>query len=221
MGQSQQPPERRSPGRPRVGDLDGAQLTGLRGVQEAVSQISRWLMAIYALDFEFSAGPYVISHRAARELTGGHLPRSGVLVRQWDGEAEIGLYLDPRDATAAGVVVEETSHLVCLAWHAARDLPVSRLHLEFQAEVDRYAVDRLAGRDGFAHFRNFRWASFLDVEERQRYRAAHRLGERFCRALTARHPRRCDTPGLLRALRSFYRAAPERRLQAAERIAVH
>jgi hypothetical protein len=111
--------------------------------------------------------------------------------------------------------VEETSHLLCLAWHATHGLPISRLILELQAEVDRYLVARLAGADPFAHFERFRWDSWMDAATRARYEAAHRAGERYCRGLALRHPGLGDIPALLNELRDFYRASPQAKLRQA------
>jgi len=110
-------------------------------------------------------------------------------------------------------VVEETSHLLCLAWHAAHDRPVSRLTLELQGEVDRYVVARLQGRDGFDHFSGFSWAAGMDTATRELYSAAHRSALRYCRVLARRFPERADTPALLSELRRFYRAGPEQKLR--------
>ncbi len=132
-------------------------------------------------------------------------------------ELLLGLYLDPCDRGDPDTVVEETSHLLCLAWHAAHDRRVSRLTLELQGEVDRYAVARLQGRDGFGHFERFAWADWMDAETRGLYEAAHRAARRYCRRLTRRFPERRDTPALLSELRGFYRASPEQKLHAATR----
>jgi hypothetical protein len=137
------------------------------------------------------------------------------VVVEGDEAVCVGLYLDPRDREDPDAIVEETSHFVCVAWHASQNRPVSRLVLELQSEVDRYAVSRLTGGDPLRHFRRFRWAAWMDEETRGLYRRAHQAGHRYCRALSRRFPARCDTPGLLAELRRFYRASPEHKLHAA------
>ncbi|MBW2269649.1 MAG: hypothetical protein JRH16_13830 [Deltaproteobacteria bacterium] len=168
----------------------------------------RWLTAIYRLDLELDAARCVVEPECAREWLPPGSPRTGLVVVEQGNEAFAGIYVDPSDAEDENAVLEETSHLVCLAWHAAHDRPVSRLQLELQSEVDRYAVARLRGRDGFAHFRGFRWAAGMSVGARRRYRAAQRAGLRTCVALERRHPGRADTPGWLAELRRYYRASP-------------
>lgn len=187
----------------------------MRQVRRAVGAAQRRLAAIYRLDLDFRAEEFVIPAHRARRLLPPASPRTGVLVRWSGSELELALYVDPRDRHDVASIVEETSNLVCLAWHAAQERPVSRLVLELQSEVDRWAVARLAGRDAYAHFEGFVWDDWMGPRDRQRYRLAHRTAHRYCRALDRRYPRRADTPHLLRELRRFYRRTPEEKLRAA------
>ena len=158
----------------------------------------------------------MVSPEKARSLLPGDAPRSGVVVLDEGSELCLGLYVgSPATRATPDTVLEETSHLLCLAWHAAHDRRVSRLTLELQGEVDRYVVARLQGRDGFGHFEGFVWADWMDAETRGLYEAAHRAALRYCRLLTRRFPGRRDTPALLSELRCFYRASPEQKLHAA------
>jgi len=181
----------------------------------AVAAAGRWLTGIYRLDLGLRAEHFVVSPDDARSLLPGDAPRSGVLVLDEGPELRLGLYVDPRDQGDPDAVVEETSHLLCLAWHATHGRRVSRLILELQGEVDRYAVARLQGRDGFGHFERFVWADWMDPGARRLYATAHRSGLRYCRLLSRRFPRRRDTPALLSELRRFYRASHEQKLRAA------
>jgi hypothetical protein len=185
-----------------------------RAVARRVAVVQRWLTAIYHLDVELDAEQLVMPARQARALLPGGGPRSGVLALEEAGDLWLAVYLDPRDQSDPDAVVEETSHLVCLAWNAAQGRRVSPLQLELQGEVDRYVVNRLRGRDGLRHFHGFRWADGLDAAERDRYQTAHRVAHRYCRTLSRRFPSTRDTAPLLRELRDFYRAPGIRRLQA-------
>jgi len=196
----------------RVSDRAAAAESGL---VRAVAAAGRWLTGIYRLDLGIRAEHFMLSPEDARSLLPGDAPRSGVVVLDEGQELLLGLYLDPCDRGDPDSVVEETSHLLCLAWHAAHGRRVSRLTLELQGDVDRYAVARLQGRDGFGHFERFVWADWMDAETRGLYEAAHRAALRYCRRLTRRFPERRDTPALLSELRGFYRASPEQKLHAA------
>ncbi len=187
----------------------------MRRLRRQVAATQRTLHAIYDLDLELAAEQYLVAPEAARRLLPDPSPRSGVIAVEADDELHLGLYLDPRDQQDLDSIVEETSHLVCLAWHAAHGRRVSRLILELQGEVDRYAVARLSGRDALGHFRDFAWDGWMDAATRARYETAHRVAERYCRALSRLFPRQAQVPGLLASLRRFYRAAPEVKLRAA------
>jgi hypothetical protein len=118
----------------------------------------------------------------------------------------LGLYFDDRDRTDPAAIVEETSHWLCLTWHARQARPVSRLVLELQAEVDRYAVERLGGGSGLTHFDGVVWDPGLSETDRSRYEVAHSAARRYCRGLSRRFPYWSDVPALLAELRRFYRA---------------
>lgn len=185
------------------------------GVGGAVASALEALRGIYQIDLELEVERFVVDPALARRVLPDPSPRSGVVVVEEGEQAWLGLYLDPRDRADPDTILEETSHLLCLAWHAAEGRPVSPLILELQGEIDRYAVARLEGRDAFRHFRDFVWDDWMDGATRRRYETAHRRGLRYCRRLARRYPRRADTPGLLAELRRFYRATCERKLRLA------
>ncbi len=186
-------------------------------VSLAVSRIARWLSGVYALelDVDVDLARCVIEDDQAEQLLPSDGPRTGVVVLEEDDDLWLGLYIDPRDRGNIGTIVEETSHLLCVAQHALWKLPVSLLALELQAEVDRFLFGSLRGDDPLAHFRHFSWRANLDPVARSRYRAAHENGQRYCRRLMRRFPRRRDIPAMLREVRSFYRASPQAKLREA------
>lgn len=185
------------------------------GLSERISAAQGRLSSIYGLDLDLRVEDFLIPAERARELLPAECPRTGMLALQEAGTLYMALYVDRADAADADAIVEETSHILCLAWHAARDWPVSRLHLELQGEVDRYAVARVSGSDidPLGHFEEFDWAEWMDAETLQRYRTAHHVARRYCRGLEARFPQRSDTPAWLSELRRFYRAGPEAKLR--------
>jgi hypothetical protein len=181
----------------------------------AVAAAQRWITAIYRLELDLCAEQFVVDPQTALTLLPPNSPRSGVVVVEESEEVSLGLYVDERDADDPWTVLEETSHLLYLAWLAGRDWSVSRLVLEFQSEVDRYAVVRASGEDGLEHFEGVVWSDRLDDSARELYETAHRSAHRYCRSLSRRYPRRSDMPALLSELRQFYRAAPDQKLNAA------
>lgn len=187
----------------------------LAQTSRVVAMVQRRLDSIYRLGLDLRGDRFVVSPERARELLPEGSPRSGLLVLEEGGDLHLAVYVDPADAWDGDTIVEETSHLVCVAWHAARGQKVSQLQLELQSEVDRYAVARLGRGRGLDHFEDFRWDDRLDAVERDRYEMAHRVAHRYCRGLEVRHPARADTPGLLAELRDFYRRPHHEKLRAA------
>ena len=181
----------------------------------AVADAQLWISSIYRLDLDLRAEQFVVDPATALSLLPPDSPRSGLVVVEEPAEISVGIYIDAADVDDPWTVIEETSHLLYLAWLADHDWSVSRLVLEFQSEVDRYAVARLKGRDGLASFEAFSWCDGMDAPTRERYAAAHRRAHRYCRSLERRYPGRPDTPALLSELRHFYRAAPDQKLNAA------
>lgn len=188
-------------------------------IGERVGQVAGWLASVYALELDFEAERFVLD--LAPELARRLLPdgcSSGLVVLEREDTLELGLHLAPEDCHREGIVLEETSHLVCVAWHAAQELPVSPLILELQAEVDRFAFARLrddgVSRRALAHFERFEFSEGLAPETRRRYRVAHERAHAYCRRLHRRFPRREDAPGLVAELRRFYRSSPDAKLAA-------
>jgi hypothetical protein len=182
-------------------------------LKRAVASAERWLTAIYRLDLGIRAHEFVVSPADALRWLPENAPRTGLVVVDSADDLQLGLYVDPRDVGDPDAVIEETSHWLCLAWHATHDRPVSHLTLELQGEIVRYIVARLQGRDGFGHFAGFSWAAEMDGVTRELYETAHRAALRYCRALARRFPARSDTPALLSELRRFYRAGPEQKFR--------
>jgi hypothetical protein len=123
--------------------------------------------------------------------------------------------------------LEGVSHFVYSTWRLERDLPVSLLELETQAEVDKYAVavfllgQQQGGRyPAQVHARLFDRVSFdvrLEPEQYERYRTAHRCAAQYCRRLERRFVNRgvARIEGLVRELRRFYRLGAAAKLSHA------
>ena len=124
--------------------------------------------------------------------------REVVLLRETGGELEIALVLPPesKQIPSGGAlsdvwlqVAEGVSHFLYLVERARVSLPVTKLELELQAEVDKFVLS--LGFSGFSGFsandardlleRMFDSPRFLDPENSEageRYRLAHHLAAR-------------------------------------------
>ncbi|MEO7205311.1 MAG: hypothetical protein ABI356_10940 [Steroidobacteraceae bacterium] len=202
----------------------------LRGLQNLLGRL-------YDVDLPYDVYDFLVTdRRAVAAATNEHrdLDEELLLAETTDG-AGVALYLDPeilRRLEAADphqaltesnladycTALEGVSHFVYSTWGLERDMPVSLLELETQAEVDKYAVTvfLLAAQqkgDSYpthVHSRLFDRVSFdarLQPDQYERYRTAHVLAAHYCRRLERRFVNR-GTPkieAMVRELRGFYR----------------
>jgi hypothetical protein len=203
---------------------------------------------LYDVDMNYDVYDFLVTDR--RDLTGAApmndaraLDEALLLAESPDG-ARIALYLDAGllrrlegddpvgELTESNLAdyctaLEGVSHFVYSTWRLHRDLPVSLLELETQAEVDKYAVTvfLLADQQGGdypvqVHARLFDRVSFderLAPDQYQRYRTAHRCAAHYCRRLERRFVSRGQAriEALVRELRKFYRLGSAAKLQHA------
>jgi hypothetical protein len=203
----------------------------LRGLQSLLGRL-------YDVDLDYDVYDFLITDRAALAdwIPGNDrraLDEELLLVETVDG-AGVALYIDAEllrrleSADPFGALTEHNladfctalegvSHFVYSTWRLDRDVPVSLLELETQAEVDKYAaaVFLLAQQRGgtypdHVHARLFdrvRFDSRLEPEQYHRYRTAHRCAAQYCRRLETRFVKRGEAriEALVRELRRFYR----------------
>jgi hypothetical protein len=201
---------------------------------------------LYDVDLEYDVYDYLVTDRGmlagscndAREL------EEELLLAEASDGAGVALYLDPsllqrlESADPVGALTEDNladyctalegvSHFVYSTWRLERDLPVSLLELETQAEVDKYAITvfLLANQQGggypaHVHARLFDRVSFdsrLEPDQYKRYRTAHRCAAHYCRRLENRFVSRGQPriEALVRELRKFYRLGSTAKLRHA------
>jgi hypothetical protein len=202
----------------------------LRGLQTLLGRL-------YDVDLPYDVYDFLVTdRRAVADSTNERrtLDEELLLAETADG-AGVALYLDPevlRRLEAADpheclsevnladycTALEGVSHFVYSTWGLERDLPVSLLELETQAEVDKYAVTvfllaRQLGGESYpaqVHARLFDRVSFdvrLEPDQYDRYRTAHRCAAHYCRRLERRFVNRgiARIEAMVRELRGFYR----------------
>ena len=203
---------------------------------------------LYDVELNYDVYDFLVTDRDALPGTAPAAAERDVeeellLAETIDG-AGVALYLDPdllrrlEDADPVGELTEENladyctalegvSHFVYSTWRLDRDLPVSLLELETQAEVDKYAVTvfLLADQQGGGypaqvHARLFDRVSFdarLEPDQYHRYRTAHRCAAHYCRRLEHRFVTRgvARIEALVRELRKFYRLGSMAKLRHA------
>lgn len=163
------------------------------------------------------------------------IDREVLLLKENDDDVEIAVFLpasalDERATLGFDElcqVIEGVSHFVFLVERARRELPLTQLELELQAEVDKYVV--------FAHdphdvrrfephraarirARLFDGACYIDppgTEKGDRYRLANDLAARFSGILAERFARHGRFEQLVCALRRFYGAGQYEKINLA------
>src|SRR5271167_1221192 len=202
----------------------------LRGLQLLLGRL-------YDVDLRYDVYDFLVTDR--RAVAGCGTEEELLLAETLDAGGSTGagvaLYLDPevlrrlehadphRALTEHNLAdyctaLEGVSHFVYSTWGLERDMPVSLLELETQAEVDKYAITvfLLAGQQqaqsypAHVHARLFDRVSFdvrLEPDQYERYRTAHALAARYCRRLERRFVNRgrLKIEAMVRELRSFYR----------------
>lgn len=165
----------------------------------------------------------------------GEIDREVLLLREDGDGVEIAVHL-PQSALDGRAqlrfdevcqVIEGVSHFVFLVERARRELPLTQLELELQAEVDKYVIfvhDLHDGRRFEPHraarvrARLFEAVSYLDppgTEKGDRYRLANDLAARFAGMLEKRFARQGRFEQLLHALRRFYAAGQYEKINLA------
>src|SRR5580692_4564093 len=204
----------------------------LRGLQSILGRL-------YDVDLQYDVYDFLVTDRRALQgaapANDSRASEEELLLAETPDGAGVALYLDPsvlrrlEGADPVGALTENNladyctalegvSHFVYSTWRLERDLPVSLLELETQAEVDKYAVTvfLLARQTGAmvypaqVHARLFdrvRFDARLEPHEYERYRTAHRCAARYCRRLERRFVNRgvARIEAMVRELRSFYR----------------
>jgi hypothetical protein len=215
-----------------------------------VDHLQAQLEATYDVRSGIKVSEFLIDRRGVEQLGGVVSAREEVfLVESADpGAVDLGLYLapelferlrgkDPRQRSGLGLVTEElpafspmaegVSHVLYLSRCADAGRPVSKLELEVQAEIDKFAVSALhlwgRGLKASVHelwerlFLNVRVLPGLTADEEDRYGAAGALGGRYARHLVDRYVKAGHLDGFLRDLRAMYRLLGGEKLQALAR----
>ena len=193
---------------------------------------------LYDVDLDHDVYDFLVTDRRAlagvEPANDSRGSEEELLLAEMPEGAGVALYLDPvllsrlEGADPCGELAEHNladyctalegvSHFVYSTWRLERDLPVSLLELETQAEVDKYAITvfLLADQQGGGypsqvHARLFDRVSFdarLEADQYDRYRTAHRCAAHYCRRLEHRFVTRGQAriEALVRELRKFYR----------------
>ncbi len=213
-----------------------------------LTRLQQLLQRLYAIDLDESIDDYVITDaRLARILRGGESTApEELLVAESEDALEVSLYLAPellaaiedadplerlqhRHVSPLCTLLEGVSHFLYLISRARAARSVTRLELELQAEVDKYAVLGYllrAQRQGslpawLPHwlFEAVRYRADLDAEARSRYTTANAYARRYCRRLQRRFQWAWNGRALMAELRHFHHLAQPQKLRYIDSLA--
>jgi hypothetical protein len=187
---------------------------------QLLRRIQRRLEHFYAIEGCPSVVDFV---RAADDADA----REALLVRELADAVELALVMPERllGADSADVdgymqALEGVSHFVYLSERVRTGLPTTRLELELQAEVDKFALLAVAAnrldppsRDAVCTrlYENVRFLHAAKSEDGERYRFANHLAARYTRRLDPR----AGHEMLKTELRRFYRAGQAEKIRMA------
>jgi hypothetical protein len=165
--------------------------------------------------------------------------REQLLVRQGEGEVELGLFVDEKTLQNLTLndpgrrldeqnlqdflyAVEGVSHFVYLVHRAQMERPLSAVELELQAEVDKYLVALLVSWNQRGEppedlrerlFQRITFAGDLSREERERYVLANSAASSYTASLEERFVRTRAVEEMLAEARRFYRKGLAQKLE--------
>jgi len=207
-----------------------------------LSLLQQILQRLYHVEIDETIEDYVITDRRLAHILRGRdsdAPEE-LLVAESDDTLELSLYLDPvlietlrrhdpfdqlqnGNVNAFCTVLEGVSHFLYLITRARAARSVTRLEMELQAEVDKYAVlayllkaQRQGSLPGWLPrwlFEAVRYRADLDADERSRYVTANDYARRYCRRLQQRFQWAWNGRELLEELRRFHRLDQSRKLR--------
>ena len=213
-----------------------------------LNKLQSLLGRLYDVDMNYDVCDFLVTDRRALQgaapVNDARASDEELLLAETPDGAGIALYLEPSllrrlegddpvgELTESNLAdyctaLEGVSHFVYSTWRLHRDLPVSLLELETQAEVDKYAVtvfllaeQQGGGYPAQVHARLFDRVSFdarLEPDQYHRYRTAHRCAAQYCRRLERRFVSRGQAriEALVRELRKFYRLGSAAKLKHA------
>lgn len=216
-------------------------MQGRRRIRACIlQQLQADLESIYRVEAGLSVTDFLLDRAQRSERSQSSAPEE-LLVREEDGDVELGLYIADevldelsgngdwthRRLQAHCRAVEGVSHFLYVTQRAVIPRPVSQLELELQAEIDKFVTVVLSlwesGRRHAASFLRqllFEEVSFrsdLSDEARARYVRANWLASRYCRFLERQYITRNSIEGFLADLRRIYRMGAGEKLSHAAR----
>ncbi len=198
-----------------------------------LEKIQKDLETLYAIQLDQNVKNFLTQtgHQKGTQKIGSRFQQEALFIRQNGNDVEVGLFFHPKllqklktdnpytrlntsNLEPFLTATEGVSHFLYFLSRAEKELPVTQLEMEVQAEVDKYLLTCFLYYHQHhtlplflfpALFENFRWHEALTPEEKERYEKANTLAARFCNHLETHYLRAKRWQALLGAARQFYR----------------
>jgi hypothetical protein len=214
-------------------------------VPSVLKALQGGLESMYRVETDLDICDFLVDGSGRESLRVERAPREQLLVRQSEGDLQLGLFVDERtlehlefhdprhrldDANLDDflLAVEGVSHFVYLVHRAKVERPVSAAELELQAEVDKYLVALFVTWKQVGEppaglrarlFSQVTFAGDLSREERERYQLANSAADEYAASLEVRFVRPRAVEALLGEVRRFYRKGLAEKLEYITQVA--
>lgn len=197
-----------------------------------LEKIQKDLETLYAFKLDQNVKNFLTQtgKQKGSKKVGGRFHNEALIIKQNEGDIEVALFIHPKllqqlkaDNPYANlnlgnlepflIATEGVSHFLYFISRAEKQLPVTQLEMELQAEVDKYLLacflyyhqHKIIPPFLFSTlFENFRWHNELSNEEISRYKKANALAAKFCNHLQTHYLRTKRWQELLEVVRQFY-----------------
>lgn len=201
-----------------------------------IEQIQTQLESLYGIGLPQRAGDFLIGREEALNYWARgeekKIPKELFFVRKpEDDTVEIALFLDiqllhnlkrndplvsvnDKNLSDFLILIEGVSHFVYFLWKAHREVPITKLELELQAEIDKflmlYFFLKSDSEPGMTFelferlFEDFHLMGELSIEDRRRYLTASSLACRYCYQILKKFVGLGQVKALIEEIRYFY-----------------
>lgn len=210
-----------------------------------IEKLQTQLENLYGIDIPQRVGDYLIGREEALRILSTNenvnLPKELFLVHNSDNNTvKLALFLDKKlmrslaendpfvslndnNISDLCILIEGVSHFLYFLWKAHQHIPITRLELELQAEIDKFliffcylqSINNLSFcRDLFEIlFEHFNIMDHITDEGKQRYLTASTLASRYCYRLHQRFRDPAKLQALTCEIRRFYNLSQEQKIR--------
>lgn len=202
-----------------------------------LKQVQNQLESLYGIGIRERVEEFIIGKDEALDLLQPpseiKIPKELFLVRESQEDmVEVALFLDQKlihnlekndpfeslnreNLSDFCILIEGISHFVYYLWKAHKEIPITQLEMELQAEIDKFLMlffylrsdnQNMSSESFFkALFEDFQLFAELSEQEKERYQTASDLACRYCYQLQQKYQNNQEITQMLEEIRAFYK----------------